>query len=119
MKTDTKFNCDVVPTTWSEFRLQMGELLKLINAPEGMIEETVELGLEGGGVVQALFSSWAWLEEVLATEDRPKCWDDMDGMVFDTIQDMAIEYSNPLNYPPGHKEKVDHYNLACEAMKHI
>lgn len=110
-------------TTFTEFRQGLGELLKLAGAPEELVFEITDLTYEGGGVVSAAWRSWEAIEDLIAEgketgEGAPR-WEELDGLVYDVVQDMVIEFNDPMNYPPGRRERHDHLALAEAVMEHL
>jgi len=99
------------PTTFDEFRTLIGSALEKAGAPPDLVEEILDLDLQGGGVAQALFSTWESVEYEMSdiTHDNriPEAnkpqekWEVFTYYSHDCVINVLDAFGNAWNYGPG------------------
>lgn len=93
------------PKTFADFRKLVGAAAKKAKAPKDFVEEIVDVGVEGGGVPEALWGAWRNVELELKDQSDPTDqWETLAYYVHDAIIDAVGEYENAWNYAPGAKK---------------
>ena len=97
------------PKNLSDFRLALSHALEQAGAPADLVDEVSDVGYEGGGVFEAVFSTWRNIEAEMQSESPDKRGDVYLEIapyyIHDLIIDLAAAYQDPMNYEPGRRVK--------------
>lgn len=124
------------PKTFKDFRVLVGSLMSDAGAPEELVEEINDVGLEGGGVAEVLWSTWndfssdIWappapgsshsLQSNDFSSDIEEDGDWKETLSFyasDMVLDIVDAFSNTMNYEPGRRvPHIDGKMLADDVL---
>lgn len=102
---EAKKKASAMPKKFPDFRKKIASALKSAGAPKPLVDEVADVGYEGGGVVNALWSVWSDIEAELRDGDEDLTLVDFALDIHDAVLDMLSEYGNSMNYEPGRKTK--------------
>ena len=111
-----------IPSTFSEFRTQIAEVLKLADAPKDMISEIADIEYEGVGLPEVLLPYWEHISVSMRNSDLQLESTNIPLIklfrndLYDMTLEIVKEYNSPINYSNKKSKKLDDVEFANKLM---